>query len=311
MQPIERYGIIALLLLIVIIAAVVLWDQAEQPLEVRAQNAPAPALQGLSREAVASNVSKAPLVPKAPPAATTTPTPASQEAANKPAFQAQGWQPESTESEARRKKDEAAKFLEQVARAERELAQEPEVRTLSKLAGNLIEPTPQPEPRAQPPASKGRTYTVQSGDTMGQIAIDQLGAFKQLALLQAANPSVDPAHMTVGTELVLPEVPATETASATPSPAKQPATAVQGGRTYTVAAGDSLWSIAARELGNGNRYREIASLNPKVNPDVLILGQALVLPEGSASNIASASLHRLGASPAVATAAAPKKGVVR
>ena len=49
-------------------------------------------------------------------------------------------------------------------------------------------------------------------------------------------------------------------------------------RTYTVVAGDTLWGIAAHELGKGGRWQEIAELNPDVDPDELLPGQKLKLP---------------------------------
>ncbi|MEI5612438.1 LysM domain-containing protein [Streptomyces brasiliscabiei] len=51
-----------------------------------------------------------------------------------------------------------------------------------------------------------------------------------------------------------------------------------GSRSYTVVAGDTLWGIAAHELGKGGRWQEIADLNPDVDPDELQPGQVLKLP---------------------------------
>ncbi|GAQ64040.1 peptidoglycan recognition protein family protein [Streptomyces scabiei] len=51
-----------------------------------------------------------------------------------------------------------------------------------------------------------------------------------------------------------------------------------GARSYTVVAGDTLWGIAAHELGKGGRWQEIADLNPDVDPDELQPGQVLKLP---------------------------------
>lgn len=48
-------------------------------------------------------------------------------------------------------------------------------------------------------------------------------------------------------------------------------------RTYTVKAGDSLWAIAAKQLGNGSRYKEIKSLNG-LSGDTIHAGQVLKLP---------------------------------
>lgn len=49
-------------------------------------------------------------------------------------------------------------------------------------------------------------------------------------------------------------------------------------RTYTVRSGDSLWAIAAKQLGNGSRYKEIKSLNG-LSSDTIHPGQVLKLPE--------------------------------
>ena len=51
-----------------------------------------------------------------------------------------------------------------------------------------------------------------------------------------------------------------------------------GGKTYTVKAGDSLWAIAAKQLGNGSRYTEIKSLNG-LSSDTIRPGQVLKLPD--------------------------------
>ncbi|MFJ2007420.1 LysM peptidoglycan-binding domain-containing protein [Streptomyces chartreusis] len=49
--------------------------------------------------------------------------------------------------------------------------------------------------------------------------------------------------------------------------------------TYTVRTGDTLWSIAASKLGDGNRWREIASLNKLADADEIAPGQKLKLPK--------------------------------
>lgn len=48
---------------------------------------------------------------------------------------------------------------------------------------------------------------------------------------------------------------------------------------YTVVSGDTLWHIAKRFLGNGNRYNEIANLNNISNPDKISIGQVLKIPQ--------------------------------
>lgn len=46
-------------------------------------------------------------------------------------------------------------------------------------------------------------------------------------------------------------------------------------KTHTVVEGDTLWHIAKRYLGDGNRYMEIAKLNNIKNPDSISNGQVL------------------------------------
>ena len=49
---------------------------------------------------------------------------------------------------------------------------------------------------------------------------------------------------------------------------------------YVVREGDNLWQIAAAQLGNGNRYKEISKLNADIvkDEDTLVVGMRLKLP---------------------------------
>ena len=72
-----------------------------------------------------------------------------------------------------------------------------------------------------------------------------------------------------------PVVEATEQAfeEATPEPpAAEPA------RTYTVVSGDTLWAIAERFYGDGNKYQVIADASGVANPDLIYPGQQLTIP---------------------------------
>lgn len=68
---------------------------------------------------------------------------------------------------------------------------------------------------------------------------------------------------------------------------------VSPGGTYTVKAGDTLSSIAARVLGNANRWQEIATLNGIGDPRTLRVGQILKLP-GVLNNKGGTSSGGLG-----------------
>ncbi len=50
-------------------------------------------------------------------------------------------------------------------------------------------------------------------------------------------------------------------------------------RTYTIQKGDTLWSIARTQLGDGKRYKEIMELNPGLEPNKLRIGTVIKLPE--------------------------------
>ena len=68
------------------------------------------------------------------------------------------------------------------------------------------------------------------------------------------------------------------------SEAKAPETsqnAATGGAMYTIKPGETLWSIAVDQLGDGERFRDILAVNPalKSNPDLLRAGQEIRLPE--------------------------------
>ncbi len=58
-----------------------------------------------------------------------------------------------------------------------------------------------------------------------------------------------------------------------------PATRPSSSRTHIVKQGDSLWTIAQAEYGNGALYTHIQKANPNVNPNHLSLGQSLVIPD--------------------------------
>jgi len=60
----------------------------------------------------------------------------------------------------------------------------------------------------------------------------------------------------------------------------RPPTAAAAAKTYTVKSGDTLWAIAQKYLGAGNRYMDIYNANKdKVkNPNLIYPGQVLTLP---------------------------------
>ncbi len=52
-----------------------------------------------------------------------------------------------------------------------------------------------------------------------------------------------------------------------------------GTTTYTIKSGDSLWTIAQKQLGNGDRFKDILKLNPKITAkSTLVVGSKLTIP---------------------------------
>jgi nucleoid-associated protein YgaU len=61
------------------------------------------------------------------------------------------------------------------------------------------------------------------------------------------------------------------------------------GKSYTVAQGDTLWSISEKAYGTGYNWEDIAKANNLTNADILEKGQNLVLPQVSPKLLALAS----------------------
>jgi LysM repeat protein len=78
-----------------------------------------------------------------------------------------------------------------------------------------------------------------------------------------------------------PEEPKAETPkpeAAPEAPAAPAAPEAPAARTYTVVAGDTLWAIAERFYGDGNKYPQIAEASGIANPDLIHPGQELTIP---------------------------------
>lgn len=102
-----------------------------------------------------------------------------------------------------------------------------------------------------------------------------------------APPSAPRHTFTPITTTAAPPTVTTPAAKPTPKPVPSgpitttvtpPEAAPTGGAVYVVRPGDTLWGIATRQLGSGKRWKEIAALNPGVNPSKLPVGAKLNMP---------------------------------
>lgn len=55
-------------------------------------------------------------------------------------------------------------------------------------------------------------------------------------------------------------------------------TTAPSAKSYTVVKGDTLWAISKKYLGDGSRYKELATLNNIANPNKIYPGQVVKLP---------------------------------
>ncbi len=104
------------------------------------------------------------------------------------------------------------------------------------------------------------SYTIKAGDTLYSLARTYNTTVD--AILQL-NPGLDPNNLQVGRIICIPSV--------TPPPTTCPA----GSFSYTIKAGDTLYSLAIRY---NTTVDAILQLNPGINPNALQIGQQICIP---------------------------------
>ena len=124
-----------------------------------------------------------------------------------------------------------------------------------------------PAPRISPlPAISGKLIivTVKPGDALWKFAASRLGNGRRWQELLALNPGLrNPDVLQVGSQIVVPDSVA---------PPRAPTK-------YTVRQGDTLWTIAEAQLGQGASWSCVAHANPDLRDANLIHeGQVLLLP---------------------------------
>jgi LysM repeat protein len=125
-----------------------------------------------------------------------------------------------------------------------------------------------------------QTYTVQAGDNLYRISL-RFGVTLQALL--AANPAItNPNLIYVGQVIIIPAggtTPPTTPPPGTPPPSTPPpGTPPPQSGTYVVQQGDTLYSIALRFNTN---IAAIVAANNIINPNLIYVGQVLVIPGGT------------------------------
>jgi len=138
-------------------------------------------------------------------------------------------------------------------------------------------------PTQPPPSNTGsQIYIVQAGDWLSRIAA-RFGVTVQA--IMSANGLTNPNRIFVGQRLVIPggtsggNPPATPAPTSAP-PVTQPPPSNTGSQIYIVQPGDWLSRIAARF---GVTTQAIMTANGLTNPNLIFVGQRLVIPTGGGS----------------------------
>ena len=171
--------------------------------------------------------------------------------------------------------------------------------TRGEVAQAVETPTPLPARLTQTQTTY-QIYIVQPGDTFWRIARNHRISLTELL---AVNPRVNPARLSIGQRIRIPlaasrsrpAAPTVTRARATPRPSSPERDVL----TYVVKPGDTIWRIAAEY---GVAARSLMKINRIGQPNMLVVGQVLVIPRPAATATPTAAN---ATTPAVKVASTP------
>jgi nucleoid-associated protein YgaU len=184
-----------------------------------------------------------------------------------------------------------------------------------KYGGTAGELKPLPTLDA-PAVPTTRGVKVQQGDTPATIAKRELGSAARYQEILDANPGLVASKLVKGMEIKIPvgsTSPVASTgASGTPAPLSPATESAAGERTYVVKSGDTLSTIASREMGGRSRWPDLQHANEDVlhGSTALRIGMKLRIPVAGSSGGSSVVAAR---DPAASTGgtSAPSAGAER
>lgn len=159
-----------------------------------------------------------------------------------------------------------------------------------------IDETPALDETAATAETTAQTYTVKAGDSLWAIAQQYLGDGQRYGeIIDLNRDTPQPGGYTVGERngidpgMIL-EIPPMAEADTTPAAAQS------GTEERMIVSGDTLWDIAADELGSGDRYTEIYDASQDItqgdgqqlsDPSVILPGWTIVIPADDAAAVAA------------------------
>lgn len=117
-----------------------------------------------------------------------------------------------------------------------------------------------------------KIHTVKKGENLWNIAVTYYGDGFKWVEIATENRLENASIVEEGQELIIPELEDQTKITVNDQENDSQDT------TYTVVKGDSLWTIAVKEYGDGYRWVEIAKVNNLVHPNTIHTGNVLIIP---------------------------------
>ncbi len=303
MQQIERYGVIALVFLLVTIVAVSFWGDSKSPGFWSRLTGKSDAKKEQADKAAQAQVANLANVADANLPLSPTPTPPQATGASAD-IGAPGATPKTGDAPNSGNGAFPGPFQPAAGAG---LANNPSTGTPGGIpvrpgSGPGVKSTkPEPLPKTAPMPAASNEYVVQKGDSLARIAAEKLGSENRWNEILTLNPGLEPRNLGVGKTIHLPDASGTSLAKATAKKepasdkkiaglskpdakkatketAKETSSPKSSQSVYVVQKGDHMTTIAQKVLGDARRWKEIVAANPGIDANTIAVGDKLKLP---------------------------------